>query len=106
MELVKNIFFNTDRLVPGTKVKISYTGKFFQDNSEKVFIRNTAVKDLYFVYIGIIRLGKRNFAMRLVKISERGLVFRQLDMSVFDSYIEHLDLALFGLATKAMYTVF
>lgn len=39
MELVKNIFFNTDRLTPNTVVKISYTGKFFQNNSEKVTIR-------------------------------------------------------------------
>ena len=38
MELVKNIFFNTDRLTPYTNIKISYTGKFFQDNSEHVFI--------------------------------------------------------------------
>ena len=38
MELVKNIFFNTDRLVPNTKVKISYTGKFFQDASTNVYI--------------------------------------------------------------------
>ena len=39
MELVKNIFFNTDKLTPNSKIKISYTGKFFQDESEKVFIR-------------------------------------------------------------------
>ena len=38
MELTKNIFFNTDKLVENTKVKISYTGKLFQENSEKVFI--------------------------------------------------------------------
>lgn len=38
MELVKNIFFNTDKLTSNTKVKISYTGKFFQDDSEKVTI--------------------------------------------------------------------
>ena len=38
MELVKNIFFNTDKLIQGTTVKISYTGKFFQDNSEKVYL--------------------------------------------------------------------
>jgi hypothetical protein len=38
MELVKNIFFNTDKLVENSTVKISYTGKFFQDNSEEVFI--------------------------------------------------------------------
>ena len=39
MELVKNIFFNTDRLIAGNSVKISYTGLFFQDNSKKAFIR-------------------------------------------------------------------
>lgn len=33
MELVKNIFFNTDKLVENAVVKISYTGKFFQENS-------------------------------------------------------------------------
>ena len=38
MELVKNIFFNTDKLVENSNVKISYTGKFFQANSEEVFI--------------------------------------------------------------------
>lgn len=38
MELVKNIFFNTDKLIENSKVKISYTGKFFQENSERVFI--------------------------------------------------------------------
>ena len=36
MELTKNIFFNTDKLIENNKVKISYTGKFFQDNSETV----------------------------------------------------------------------
>lgn len=39
MELVKNIFFNTDRLTPNTNIKISYIGKFFQDESEHVYIR-------------------------------------------------------------------
>lgn len=38
MELVKNIFFNTDKLLPNTKIKISYIGKFFNNSSEKVFI--------------------------------------------------------------------
>lgn len=38
MELSKNIFFNTDKLMQNSKVKISYVGKFFEDNSEKVFI--------------------------------------------------------------------
>ena len=38
MELVKNIFFNTDKLIQSSNVKISYTGKLFQENSEEVFI--------------------------------------------------------------------
>ena len=38
MELVKNIFFNTDKLIQGTTIKISYTGMFFQDGSEKVYL--------------------------------------------------------------------
>lgn len=38
MELVKNIFFNTDKLVENTSVKISYTGKLFQENCEEVYI--------------------------------------------------------------------
>lgn len=38
MELIKNIFFNTDKLIENTVVKISYTGKLFQNGSEKVFV--------------------------------------------------------------------
>ncbi len=38
MELVKNIFFNTDKLIENSIVKISYTGKLFQDDSEEVFV--------------------------------------------------------------------
>ena len=38
MELTKNIFFNTDKLTQNSRVKISYTGKFFQDGSEEVYI--------------------------------------------------------------------
>lgn len=38
MELTKNIFFNTDKLVENSKVKISYTGRFYQENSEKVIV--------------------------------------------------------------------
>lgn len=38
MELSKNIFFNTDKLVQSSKVKISYTGTLFSQNSENVFI--------------------------------------------------------------------
>ena len=38
MELTKNIFFNTDKLVKNSTVKISYTGRFFEDGSEDVYI--------------------------------------------------------------------
>ena len=38
MELVKNIFFNTDKLVQNSNVKISYTGELFTCNSEEVYI--------------------------------------------------------------------
>lgn len=39
MELLKDIYFNTDKLVENTNVKVSYTGKFYQgDNNDKVFI--------------------------------------------------------------------
>ena len=38
MELIKNIFFNTDKLIENNPVKISYTGKFFQDGCDKVNI--------------------------------------------------------------------
>ena len=38
MELTKNIFFNTDKLVENSTVKISYTGKLFQEASEEVSI--------------------------------------------------------------------
>lgn len=38
MELTKNIFFNTDKLVENTTVKIYYTGEFFQDGSDSVSI--------------------------------------------------------------------
>ena len=38
MELTKNIFFNTDKLIENSTVKLSYTGKFFQDGSESVFL--------------------------------------------------------------------
>lgn len=38
MELTKNIFFNTDKLVENSKVKISYTGKLFQECAGQVSI--------------------------------------------------------------------
>ena len=38
MELLKDIYFNTDKLVENTNVKVSYTGKFYQGDNDKVFI--------------------------------------------------------------------
>ena len=38
MELTKNIFFNTDKLITNTVVKISYTGRLFQDGAKEVYI--------------------------------------------------------------------
>lgn len=38
MELSKNIFFNTDKLVENQTVKISYTGKFFQEGASEVYL--------------------------------------------------------------------
>ena len=38
MELVKNIFFNTDKLTQNSTVKISYTGELFQNDSNEVYI--------------------------------------------------------------------
>ena len=36
MELVKNIFFNTDKIVENTKLKISYVGTLYQEQAEEV----------------------------------------------------------------------
>ena len=38
MKISKNIFFNTDKLVENSKVKISYLGKLYQDGSDEVSI--------------------------------------------------------------------
>lgn len=45
MELVKDIYFNTDKLVENTNVKVSYTGKFYQGENEKVFLHYGYGKD-------------------------------------------------------------
>ena len=38
MELSKNIFFNTDKLVKNSKVKTSYIGALYQADAEEGFI--------------------------------------------------------------------
>ena len=45
MELTKNIFFNTDKLIENSEVKISYSGKFFQNGCEKVYAHYGFGKD-------------------------------------------------------------
>lgn len=38
MELVKNIFFNTDKIVENTEIKITYAGYLFQNGTDSVTI--------------------------------------------------------------------
>lgn len=38
MELFRNIFFNTDKVVENTEVKVTYAGKLFQNGSEDVIV--------------------------------------------------------------------
>jgi hypothetical protein len=45
MELVKDIYFNTDKLVENADIKVSYTGKFYQDENEKVILHYGYGKD-------------------------------------------------------------
>ena len=38
MELVKNVFFNTDKIVENTEIKVTYAGELFQNKSSNVTI--------------------------------------------------------------------
>ena len=38
MELVKNIFFNTDKIVENTEIKITYAGFLFQNGAQEITI--------------------------------------------------------------------
>ena len=38
MELFRNIFFNTDKVIENTDVKVTYAGKLFQSGSEDVTV--------------------------------------------------------------------
>ncbi len=38
MELIKDVYFNTDKLIENTKVKISYTGMFYERDNDKVYL--------------------------------------------------------------------
>ena len=70
MELTKNIFFNTDKLIENNKVKISYTGKFYQDNSERVIIHygfDNEWKNVNDVEMEKTELGFPQFDIYLIK---------------------------------------
>lgn len=45
MELVRNVFFNTDKLICDEKVKISYTGELYQRDSQNAFLHFTFDND-------------------------------------------------------------
>lgn len=67
MELIKNIFFNTDKLIENSVVKISYTGKFFQDNS------NT---ELYIHYgFGLLWENVNEIKMEKTEIGYQALIY-------------------------------
>ena len=67
MELVKNIFFNTDKLIENSVVKISYTGKFFQDNS------NT---ELYIHYgFGLLWENVNEIKMEKTELGYQALIY-------------------------------
>ena len=38
MELFKNIFFNTDKVIENTEVKVTYAGYLFQNGSDEVIV--------------------------------------------------------------------
>jgi len=38
MELVKNIFFNTDKIIQNSKLKISYVGMLYANGSEELYL--------------------------------------------------------------------
>ena len=38
MELFRNIFFNTDKVIENTNVKVTYAGKLFQNGSNQVTV--------------------------------------------------------------------
>ena len=67
MELIKNIFFNTDKLIENSVVKISYTGKFFQDNS------NT---ELYIHYgFGLLWENVNEIKMEKTELGYQALIY-------------------------------
>ena len=67
MELIKNIFFNTDKLIENSVVKISYTGKFFQDNS------NT---ELYIHYgFGLLWENVNEIKMERTELGYQALIY-------------------------------
>ena len=67
MELLKNIFFNTDKLIENSVVKISYTGKFFQDNSNS---------ELYIHYgFGLLWENVNEIKMEKTELGYQALIY-------------------------------
>ena len=104
MELVKNIFFNTDKLVENSNVKISYTGDLFQNNAEEVYIHyvfGLNWEDLNEIKMGtlvtfwnivlIIFLKKTHITKRIIvkiasKISHYRIKKRGNEIIVYDNF--------------------
>ena len=78
MELVKNIFFNTDKLIQNTTVKISYTGKFFEEGCEEVFIHYGFGDN--WDYLNEIKMDKTDLGfqteLRLIESNSLNFCFR------------------------------
>ncbi len=67
MELVKNIFFNTDKLIENSVIKISYTGKFFQDNTNN---------ELYIHYgFGLLWENVNEIKMEKTELGYQALIY-------------------------------
>ena len=94
MELIKNIFFNTDKLVENSKVKISYAGKLFQDNCEEVYIHYGF--GLNWDNLGEIKMEKTELGFQaeveLISSETFNFCFRNAENYIFP--IEKVELAL------------
>ena len=104
MELVKNIFFNTDKLIKSSKVKISYTGNLFQNGSEDVFIHYGFGDN--WDNMGEIQMNKTNLGyqaeIQLIDSEKLNLCFRngnnEWDNNEYQNYTFELEDAPVSLA--------
>ena len=104
MELIKNIFFNTDKLIKSSKVKISYTGNLFQNGSEDVFIHYGFGDN--WDNMGEIQMNKTNLGyqaeIQLIDSEKLNLCFRngnnEWDNNEYQNYTFELEDAPVSLA--------